>query len=335
MDMTRFARATLAYPAGPSLMALIAALAPLQTAHAQAPCDRACLVKATDAYLAALAAHDPARAPLAANVRFVENVKRAKVGEGLWKSTTKGPTSFSIHVPDPVVHSAGWLGMMEQDGKPVMVGIRLKFSGDRIVEVEHRITGVRDNVRERLQTPRPGLVSQVPAAQRLPRDTLARIGASYYDALDDNDGTKMPFAADCARHENGMVTAGEGASGGPASKDIPPVASDCAGQLSSGIMEYITPIDDRHVFAADPVTGLAMGFSILRHPMDFAPYPVKSLDGTVTLFAKERFNYKPFDNLAAHVWKVGADGKVHEIEAMGFQMPYPAPTGWEGDPAHY
>ena len=32
-------------------------------------------------------------------------------------------------------------------------------------------------------------------------------GASYYDALDDNDGSLMPFAEDCARHENGMVTA--------------------------------------------------------------------------------------------------------------------------------
>jgi len=32
---------------------------------------------------------------------------------------------------------------------------------------------------------------------------------------------------------------------------------------------------------------------------------------------------------AAHIFKVGADGKVHEIEAMGFTTDYNSPTGWE------
>jgi hypothetical protein len=42
---------------------------------------------------------------------------------------------------------------------------------------------------------------------------------------------------------------------------------------------------------------------------------------------------KPFDLPAAHVFKVGADGKVHEIEAMGFLAPLDAPSGWENAPA--
>jgi hypothetical protein len=32
---------------------------------------------------------------------------------------------------------------------------------------------------------------------------------------------------------------------------------------------------------------------------------------------------------AAHIFKIGADGKVHEIEAMGFTAPLNSPTGWE------
>jgi hypothetical protein len=32
---------------------------------------------------------------------------------------------------------------------------------------------------------------------------------------------------------------------------------------------------------------------------------------------------------AAHVFKVGADGLVHEIEAVGVVVPYDSPTGWE------
>lgn len=292
-------------------------------------CDRACILAVTDRYLAALAAHDPKAAPLAGNVRFVENVQRLKVGEGLWQSITRGPDRFSIHVPDEKNQTAGWFGMIEKDGKPAIVAIRLKLDQGRIVEAEHRAAAPRDAELPNLRTPRPGLLAEVPEDKRLSPEALMRIGASYYDAVDDNDGAKMPFAPDCQRRENGIITAGEGAGAGPASVGIAPIARDCAGQLSSGVMAYITTIEDRRVFAADPQTGLAMGLSILRHPMDFAPYPVLSLDGSRSMWTKERWGYAPFDTVAGHVWKIGADGKVHEIEAMGFRAPSKTPTGWE------
>ena len=80
-------------------------------------CDRACLIRVTDQYIAAVIAHDPSKAPLAPGVVFVENIKRMQPGEGLWKTATGGPTSFQIHVPDPVLHQAGWIGVIQQDGK--------------------------------------------------------------------------------------------------------------------------------------------------------------------------------------------------------------------------
>ena len=162
-------------------------------------------------------------------------------------------------------------------------------------------------------------MTDVPEDARLSHDELVAIGASYYDALDDNDGSLMPFAEDCERHENGMITSGPKAGGGPISDGGHPTAKDCAGQLTSGVMAYITTIADRDVFAADPVTGLAMGFSSLQHPMDFEPFPVTAIDGTVTMRSVEDLGYAPWDNVAAHVFKVGADHKVHEIEALGFR----------------
>ncbi len=39
--------------------------------------------------------------------------------------------------------------------------------------------------------------------------------------------------------------------------------------------------------------------------------------------------YNPFDMPAAHIFKIGADHKVHEIEAVGITVPYKSPTGWE------
>jgi hypothetical protein len=127
-----------------------------------------------------------------------------------------------------------------------------------------------------------------------------------------------------------MVTAGGTPGPSPIAPQPHPVSRDCAGQLSSGVFTYIDHIDNRRVFAADPVTGLVMGLSHFRHPMDFKSYPVTAADGTKIDYTRDnQMKFDPFDLPAAHIFKIGADGKVHEIEAMGFTAPLNSPTGWE------
>lgn len=321
-----------------------------------APCDRQCLIDTIDGYVAALAAHDPSKTRLADDVVFVENITRMKPGEGLWQSVVKGPDSFVIRVPDEINQSVGYLAMMtymapplapqgaspEERAKvaaqppveqPALVAIRLQLDGSgRIREAEHLVTGIREQFLGNLQTPRPGLLAEVPADKRLPHAELIRIGASYYDALDDNNGELTPFAPDCQRHENGMITASGNPSPGPAipgTTPTPQVARDCREQLNSNTFQYIDRIDNRRVFAADPQTGLVMGLSHFRHSMENLPYMVKAIDGTLIERNRENMPFAPFDLPAAHIFKVGADGLVHEIEAMGFTAPYNSPTGWE------
>ena len=297
-------------------------------------CDRACLIGITDQYLAAVVAHDPSKAPLAPGVLFVENVHRMQPGEGLWKTASGGPTTFKIYVPDVTLQQAGWIGVIQQDGKPMMLGLRLKIENGRITEAEHLLAApLRGGDNPNIVTPRPGLVSEIPAGKRLAHDRLLAIGKTYYDALDDNNGSKMPFAADCQRRENGVTTAGEGA-GGPPTKDAnpSPIAHDCKGQMDSGSFIYIERIENRRMIAADPVTGLAMGLSHFRHPFTNLPYKVKHIDGSTSERNAENMPYKPFDMPAAHIFKIGPEGTVHEIEAVGFTAPYNSPTGWEGTP---
>jgi hypothetical protein len=43
----------------------------------------------------------------------------------------------------------------------------------------------------------------------------------------------------------------------------------------------------------------------------------------------EEMKFTPFDLPAAHIFKIGSDGMVHEIEAMGFGAPCNSPIGWE------
>lgn len=333
--------------------------APEPAAEAAAPavaCNRQCLIDATDAYVAALVAHDPGKAPLAGNVVFVENITKMQPGEGLWKTIVKGPSTFAIHVPDEVNQTAGYLAMVTYMGppqapqgaspaqraelakgppveQPAIVAFRLKFDGQgKITEAEHLVSGVREPFLANLQTPRPGIFTEIPEAQRKPHAELIKIGLSYYDALDDNNGELTPFAPDCERHENGMITAGGAPSNAPAipgTASTPAVSRDCREQLNSGTFQYIDRIENRRVFAADPQTGLVMGLSHFRHPMDNLPYKVKAMDGTLIERTKKDMSFAPFDLPAAHIYKIGPDGLMHEIEAMGFSAPYNSPTGWE------
>lgn len=334
------------------------------TAAAPAPesataCNRQCLIDATEAYVAAIVAHDPSQAPLAADIVFVENVTKMQPGEGLWQSAVQAPGAFEIHVPDEINQSAGYLAMMtrlappqapqgsspEEQAvfvaanptpveQPVIVAFRLQFdAASNVSEAEHLLSGVREAQLANLQTLRPGILTEIPEGQRMPYSELIEIGASYYDALDDNNGELTPFAADCERHENGMITASAtpaaGAPAIPGAAPTPAVARDCRHQLNSGTFQYIDRIENRRVFAADPVTGLVMGLSHFRHPMDNLPYRVTNLDGSTSERTLDSFPFAPFDLPAAHIFKIGADGQVHEIEAMGFTAPYNSPTGWE------
>jgi hypothetical protein len=320
-------------------------------------CNRQCLLAAADAYVAAIVAHDPAAAPLAGNVAFVENIEKKEPGQGLWQTAVKAPTAFQIHVPDEVNGAVGYLAMMTRMApplapqgappaevaaaagqppveQPVIVAIRLEVdSNGKITEAEHLLAGIREAQMANLQAPRPGILAEIPEAQRLPHARLIEIGYSYYPALDDNDSDLTFFAPDCERHENGMITASAApapqAPAVPGTAATPRVARDCYGQIESGSFQYIARIENRRVFAADPVTGLVMGLSHFRHPMDNLPYTVTNLDGSTSERTAENFTFAPFDLPAAHIFKIGADGLMHEIEAMGFTTAYDSPTGWE------
>ena len=327
--MSRLTRAAVA-----AIASLVAAGYP--AAHAAESCDRECLIGVADDYLAAIAAHDPAKASLAANVRFVENVKRLRPGEGIWAAAAGQATAFRIYVPDPVQGSIGLITIIDRKGASGVVqaqlAVRLKIDDGKITEAEHLVADVPAAAdATRVKTPRAHLVAVVPERERMPRAELATIARSYYDALDDSDGKLAPFAADCQREENMLITAGPGlAPAPPESVDVhgrspPPIARDCIGQMSSRRFAYVDTIDNRRVFAVDPVQGLAMGLSHFRQSMKLGPQPLIAADGTQVMWEEKR---DPYDLPAAHIFKI-AGGQIHEVEAIGIFIPYNSPTGWE------
>lgn len=302
---------------------------------ADAGLDRAALLKLADSYFAALVAHNPSAVPLAPDVRIVENLKRIKTNEGMWKTASSGPTAFKIVIPDTYSQQVGGMVVMGSGKNPVQFGFRLKVVGGRIVEAEHLVQGNRDGgaLSANLQAVRPAINMEIPFEYADSRGRLIHIGKSYYDALDNNNGYLAPFAPDCERRENGMRTApfggpSLGGSGIPGQAARPPSLlglQDCASQINSGTFQYITRIANRRVEVADTVTGLVMGFSHFHHDFTQRTFRIYN-DPSRT---ETTMNYDPFDMPALHIYKVWS-GQIHEIEALGvLGVPHNSPTGWE------
>lgn len=333
-------------------VALIAGLSVLGAsaqsyAYEKYACDRECMVNFMKQYLKALVAHDPGAVPFAHEVKFVENTANIPVGKGLWVTASALPTTFQIYAADPDAQQVACLVMMKETGNDILLGARLKLEDAKISEAEHQV--VRDLGSSafgkmglaNLKTPRPGLLEDVPEAQRLPRWELLEIGRTYYEALTKEDGTLSPFAKECERHENGMVTAGGKPPAPPSKPDVAmdeqtkkmmeamaatdPSANTCEGQISTGAFSYISDIKNRRVLIADQQKGLAVGFSMFYHDSTLKEYPYKKPDGEIEM----RPSYQGTFNLpAVHFFKI-KKGKIYEIEAIGFQLPYGIKSGWE------
>lgn len=306
-----------------SMTILTFAVSAMSSAASAAKCDRACLDKTVDNYIAAMVAHDPSRVAFAADVKFVENTEPMKPGEGLWKTLTEGPTTFKIYVPDPVSQQVGFMGMLKEGDKPIQLGLRLKLKDGKIVEAEHLVArGLMPRSLANLETPRPAFSEMVPKADRTPRAQMLKIANSYYTALVTADANNAPFADDCVRRENGMQTTGNPPSKTPGFGTTG--AMGCEAQLKTHTFDYITRIEPRRIWIADPETGLAFGLSQFRQPMEKKYVKLVGVPGV----EKIDMNFKPFDLPAEHIFKI-YDGKIHQIEALGFTMPYDSKTGWE------
>lgn len=282
-----------------------------------------------DDYLWALVENDPGGVPLAPDVAFVENIEKTSPGEGLWESASALPTDFKIYVPDPVAGQVGFLGRIEEDGAPVLLGLRLAVADESITEIEHVVARDLTPGREghsnllNLEVPRSSFRQSVPAEHRNTREQLLDIAEAYYDAVSEDDASVAPFAKNCVRAENGYQTTCKTPPPEPTPDEIV-WTLDCDEQLDSGAMSYITDIEPVRVDIADTDTGLVCGFSQLRHPMEETTYElegVSELDRIV-------WDLDPFDTVAFHILKISG-GKIRAIEATGFRAPYDAPTGWE------
>lgn len=299
-------------------------------------CNRACLENLSDQYVAAMVKHDPSGLPLAPGYKYTENTAAIQIGDGLWVGASEEPTTFKISAADPVSKQVGLYCVMKEFNKPIMLALRLKVEQGKITEIEHVVVrDIRPAGMPNLVTSRPGLVQTIPVTQRVSRDEMYRIADSYFDSIEQSNGDLAPFADDCVRHENGMqtttnttprptpidaATAGSAANPGFAKLG----ALGCHDAMNTHVLSYITKIRPRRLIIIDEERGLVFGFPMFVHRGNVRQIKIVGVPGVDTI----PMNFGPIDLQAAEIFAI-RNGKIHEIEALGFLLPYNSKTGWE------
>jgi hypothetical protein len=281
-----------------------AAWSPPLTAQSAAACDRACLAGVMTAYLDSLVAHDPRKAPLAANARFTEDAKELAVGEGLWKTATR-LRPFRTDFLDAATGVAAVHAVLEENGAPVLLAARLRVVDRRITEVETIV--VRNQQEGALFQPdalaqaSAAMVTAPPAAARMPRAALTEIALRYPDGLKVGSFEKsdVPFAPGAYRLENGVRMAGPGCT------FQPPSCENMRGQRIPTLAGIVA-----HVVAVDEENGTVLLW------MDFGP---GSLPGPPNAAPRSLVTFEAF--------KIHG-GQVHAVEAVFEGMPPNTASGW-------
>jgi hypothetical protein len=190
-------------------------------------CDRACLDGFVNEYLDALVAHDPPRLPFAKNAKFTEDGQRLALGDGFWR-TASARGGYEFYMEDVSAGQVAFFGTMREADHPVSLVLRLKIEDRRISEVETIVvregmissrpsdTGAADL--EKLGSPDPLFLQDVPPTERVSRNELAKTANKYFSGMQRNDGKGdySFFTDDCGRVENGIVaTNGHEGEAGP------------------------------------------------------------------------------------------------------------------------
>jgi hypothetical protein len=229
-------------------------------AQTSAACNRECLIGLTDAYLSAMVARDPAKAPVTADVRFTQNTRPMALGQGVWESI-KGVRGYKLFVADPATGQVALYTVVDGAERPGLLTLRMKVEERRISEIESVYVGIGQTgfgSVDNLVTVDPIWPAVLPPAQRRARAEMVDIANRYFETLEKNIVDHVPFTSNCLRIENGVVTAGRAGAPGLA-------GLGCRENVNHPMWNYITQIAPRRHLVVDEERGLVSGMYMFRH----------------------------------------------------------------------
>jgi hypothetical protein len=314
-----------------AMFVLAAVAAPLLRAQATAPpadydpnfnydCDRACLNAYVDQLIAAMVAHDASSLSLARDVKYTENGQLLKIGDGFWGTASGAPT-YKIYADDPQGGQAMFLGVLPENGAPVILCLRVKVELHRISEIEALVArkeGGSIARPENLVTPNPIFAEAVPAAQRRSRQNMIAIANSYFSAIEKGHASYVPFDTNCNRIESGIQTTNNTAL---ATNPDSVLGLGCADQIKTRNFQPDTLIRDRRFAVIDEERGLVFVLGFFDHDAQLRSYTMangKTVKQTRT---------------GPWTWEIGEmfkiqDGKIMRVEAVVDTGLYGMKSGW-------
>jgi hypothetical protein len=285
---------------------ILALLAIAVAAHGAAKsdakgCDRACLQGFVDSYLDAMAKHDPSTLPVAASVKFTENGKALKLGEGFWK--TAGASTYRLYALDTKAGEAAAEAVVAENGELDTFFVRLKLKAKKITEVETLVCrkGQAGFFAPDKMTAVPAVYSEpLPESEQSVRSQLIDDASAYFTAVQ-SEGTKdyrsAPLSPKMNRFENGVQTTNVPVLGNPAMSG--------AEQLDKGIFKGLV-IDHRRFPVVDEERGVVVGL-VLMHA---------------------NRNGKMGGILIAEMFKI-AGKQIQQVQAVMVNVPNNSDTGWK------
>jgi hypothetical protein len=318
--MVTVARRGIVVAAAAGVLLLVASARSAEPADpATTDCDRECLNHFVDQYLDAMVAHDPSKLPLAKNAKFTEDGVRLEPGDGLW-ATASGLGAYKLYFDEPAAGAAGVFALIQENGTPAILHVRLKVAGKKITEIETLVA--RKETTNFLNTDnltevRPIFLETVPPADQPSRAEMVAMVGKYFDGIEQGNGDIVPFDKDCIRIENGIQTC-------PGSASSPLGALSCGAQLSTKIFTYIQSVSPRRFPIVDQERGLVLALVRFNHPATSQTVEVPGR-GKMTM---GKYSTWPNSTEIAELFKI-KDRKIKEISAVIVTQPYKAPTGWE------
>ena len=176
------------------------------------PCDRACLTRQVDTYVAALIANDPSRLPLAPGARLTLNDDVVTADRLFWDQAAS--VQARIDIANPRLGDTGTQAVVTNaDGSQFIYAFRLKVKDSRLTEVEAML--IR-NVQEgglfdltTLQRPNPNFTTPIRPAEQDSYYDLVAAAEGYWRAFNTNGTPEYRPAAfwpHVPRLENGFKT---------------------------------------------------------------------------------------------------------------------------------
>jgi hypothetical protein len=284
-------------------------------------CDRACLERMADQYLAAMVAHDASKAPFAKNLIFTENTVKLPPTEGLW-FTASGLGDFKFYICDLQTGQVAWTGIAKEHDKPVLLSVRLKVVNRRITEAESIVVrDVNEKNLANLKNPPPTFTETLAASERMSRQEMLRMPDIYFEALDKMNDSAIPWDKDAFRIENGMVTCGT-IPGAVAPAPGLPASRSCKtpGGIIPPMLKTIYNVRPRRTPVVDVERGLTWGLYCFNHR---GLATIDMPDGTKQPSYASTPSSMPF----ADIFKT-KNGKLRGICAFGTMLPYGIGDGW-------